>query len=549
MVRLVWNFESPAPPGPTWDVFSDTERLMASSGVVHSYYDEPRPDGGVRRIGRAQSGGKRVEWIEPPFDFVRGEWLRSERNFLAGPASQLVLLLRLKVDRSGGTQVRFAVEITPRTALMKPVIELGMARDVHKKLDAGISRLLERLQDPELGFGPACAVLSEARLERIATLCGRHSSPEFGELLAALLSTGSSAELLKITPATLAPRWAMDATDCLQHAVEAVELGLLGMQWELLCPFCRGGQQGDGDIRRVHCPACNIYFDGTFPDALEVSFRPADTIRDVPPAPSCPGSPVWRPTTVLQQRLQPGADRVHTLDLEAGVLRARTWPMRGAATLEVLEGGPREVVLEVRSTGISPLRQTVGTGLVQVILRSAEKRTVDMAIERRTTSSEILTAGRLREVVGSPAMRALLGAKGAQRRGLVALERLGLSREPLGAHLRDLAHRVVQAEEHRLLVSFDDVDSALGAAIALSASRELSVAVGAGVVSELDGALVGDALNALVEAAPFGWEDHPAVPMALAQDLELRRALESRGLRLRETRASTAVVRIDSAFG
>ncbi|HJN72705.1 MAG TPA: hypothetical protein QGF58_02110 [Myxococcota bacterium] len=66
-IRLVWELSSPAPPEPTWDVFSDTERLMAAMGTIHTYYDEPREDGGIRRLGRSQKMGMTLEWEEPPF--------------------------------------------------------------------------------------------------------------------------------------------------------------------------------------------------------------------------------------------------------------------------------------------------------------------------------------------------------------------------------------------------------------------------------------------------------------------------------------------------
>ena len=540
MPRLVWNLESPAPPGPTWEVFSDTERLMATAGVVHTYFDEPLPDGGVRRMGRAGD----LEWEEPPFQFVKGRWLRSERNFTKGPACQLVLLLRLKERDDGRTDVRFCVDIEPRSLLTRPLVELGLAKKVETNIGAALPLLMERLQAPELGFGPACAVLSEEQEATIREGCAQLGDPRFGDALQELLLHGSSAELLHVAPLDLAPRWGLDPDATIASCVEGVEAGLLAMQWELLCPFCRGGQPLAGDIRRVHCPACNITFDGTLPDGVELSFRPADGIRTMPSAPSCPGSPVWRPHTLLQERLQPGATVERELRLDPGVLRVRGWPMRGAASLEVREGGPAEVVVEVRPSGVLPVRQVVGSGDVKLVLQSSEDRVVDVAIERRTTG-RLLTAGRVRDLVGAPSTLALMGAREQQRRGLVGLERMGAGKDDLSALLQHLGPRTVIADEHRLVATFEDVDQALSAAIACSGTDDVSVGLGVGVVAETDARVIGDAAELVIAAARFGWPE-PAVPVAQAGAFES--VLAERRLRVTPTRASDDVLRVRDAF-
>jgi len=547
MPTLSWDLRSPAPLEPTWDVFSDTERLLAAAGVAHAYYDEALPDGGVRRIGRAHVGNKRLEWEEPPFQFVRPQWLRSERNFRAGPTKQLVLLVRLKPRGDGGTDVRFSVEITPRSALHRPAVELGLARQVRANMGRALPMLMERLEQPELAFGPMCEVLDEEQTERIRSACAPLSERAFAEGLEQLLLTGSNADLVHIAPYALARKLGLDPDGCVHGCVEAVEAGILAMQWELLCPFCRGTRAAPDDLRRVHCPACNIFFDGTFPDALELSFRPVESLRQVAAAPSCPGSPVWRPHTMLQECLQPGVELRREVELEPGICRVRAWPMRGAASLDVRPGGPDEIVIELRPTGVLPIRQTVGTGRVTVVLKSSEARPVDIAIERRTIGGQVLTAGRVRELVGLPMATALSGARGAERRGLVAVERTGVSQDLLRERLVSVQPLTVQADESRLLASFPDPEAALAAALEFSKGDDLGVAVGAAVVSETDsGTLVGEGLDRLVAAAPFGWPQ-PAVPVERAASMAS--VLADRGLRLVPTKATDQALRITERFG
>ncbi|HJN72704.1 MAG TPA: DUF5939 domain-containing protein [Myxococcota bacterium] len=459
-----------------------------------------------------------------------------------------MLLLRLKPRGDGGTDVRFSVELEPRVAALEPVVAVGFARGLHDGLDAALPQLMERLHAPELRFGPSCPVLGEAERQRIAAGCARLADRSFAASLESFLNTASTADTIHMSPLRLGPIWGLGADEAVRAFVDAVEAGVLAMRWEVLCPFCRGRRPLERAIRRVHCPACNIYFDSTFADAVEVSFGPADAIRVEASAPSCPGSPVWRPHCLVQERVQPGARVRLEQDLEPGICRLRAWPMRGAASVEVREGGPSTLTVEIGERGIRPLRATVGVGRVELVFLNTDSRPLDVALERRTLGDQVLTAGRVRELTGLPAGQALRSGRSAQRRGLVAAERTGIGRESLADRLRDLPARVVQADERRLVASFDDLDAALGSALALASSEDLSVGLGAGMVTELDEQLLGEAVEVVLGAAPLGWLPFPAIPLAQAGDPELGEALAARTLRLVPARSSEEVMRVREAF-
>ncbi|HBB98544.1 MAG TPA: adenylate/guanylate cyclase domain-containing protein, partial [Blastocatellia bacterium] len=58
----------------------------------------------------------------------------------------------------------------------------------------------------------------------------------------------------------------------------------LDLQWNLICPLCRGGSgvtSLDEVAPKVHCPGCNIDFSVNFEQSVELTFRPNPSIREV----------------------------------------------------------------------------------------------------------------------------------------------------------------------------------------------------------------------------------------------------------------------------
>ena len=60
---------------------------------------------------------------------------------------------------------------------------------------------------------------------------------------------------------------------------------MLESRWDILCPRCRGAQLSATALDRLptaaHCDSCNIGYDRDFARNVELSFRPAPSVRPV----------------------------------------------------------------------------------------------------------------------------------------------------------------------------------------------------------------------------------------------------------------------------
>ena len=86
-----------------------------------------------------------------------------------------------------------------------------------------------------------------------------------------------------IKPYQLADDWDESRREVLETCLRATRVGLLDLQWELLCPLCRGSQGGNGSLAdldsKAHCDTCRIDFTVNFDRFVELTFRPNDSIR------------------------------------------------------------------------------------------------------------------------------------------------------------------------------------------------------------------------------------------------------------------------------
>jgi class 3 adenylate cyclase len=131
---------------------------------------------------------------------------------------------------------------------------------------------------------------------------------------------------------------------------------MLDLQWNLICPMCRGGEaKGSLDelSRNVHCDGCNIDFDVNFEQSVELTFHPNASIRQVNVDTFCVGGPQVTPHIVAQQLLPAGSQRSVSIKLQEGRYRLRTMNVPGWQHLRASGGGEGGVSLRAHSDGWS----------------------------------------------------------------------------------------------------------------------------------------------------------------------------------------------------
>ncbi len=376
-----------------WPRLADTDRTNRAIGMSKLEIEPLEGASAARFLVRTTLDGFSVEYEEQPFEWVELERFGVERKLRKGPISRLAFHAVLR-PRAGGCSVDLTVELTPRFALLWPVVKVSAGRAL-----AGIAREIEQI-DEELATAssvppPPASPPEPVPLERaraaLRALVGPDGQPR-ADRLVSLVATGPDHELSRMRPFELAEGLELSPERALDLCLQATIAGLLELRWELICPSCRTGAEAASSLNVLpeggHCQLCDLDIDVDLAKAVEATFRPAPGLRAVDIGPYCIGGPARTPH-VIAQLVLPAQGRV-TLAAPERPGRYRLF-VRGGATsrLEVsAEGEPR---LEVRYGGELPAELHARPGApIEVVSTALDERHVKL--ERLEWASLAATA-------------------------------------------------------------------------------------------------------------------------------------------------------------
>lgn len=539
-IRLTWELHSRASLEATWDALSDTDRMNRAIHLGFRFQELPQSDGTTRREGILPRLGMRLPFEDLPFVYTAPEWFKKERIFRRGPILRMVTLVRLKTLEQG-TAIRYTLELTPRNLLWRPIVML----EAHWKTQPQLTLILQklvRLSEGEAveGFDPPPPTLDREREQRLKTGLARVRPEATARLLGGLILSAPLREQDRMMPLRLARLWKLEEGAVIETFLRAAEAGVVALKWDVICPSCRMPKARLESLAElpdsVHCPSCNLKFDGSLPDALEVSFRPSPAIRDFQVDVACLGSPARQAHILAQDRLEPGAARAIQLNLTAGAYRIRTWPPKEFASIEVRGSGSLETQpISVGPFDLQPSRQVLAPGQRTLHIKNVTDRAVDVILEDLKRPKDLLTAGRLLE---HPRARELIpggalppGFEYTLFRGAVLVVEMLKGAPAIVDALEQLvmgsSPRRMKRSGQRLIATFGSSEQGLAVASLLSGRQDMRAALSYGVMLEPPRPAV-PAMGALAEEAIACLRGAPPgavlVPDSVSDEPELQRA-------------------------
>jgi class 3 adenylate cyclase len=351
-----WEYNLQADPETLWPLVADTNRFNRDTSVP-AVQRRDKPDDpliNARRHLRLTRLGVPVEWEEEPFEWVRPSRYGVKRNYVSGPVAEMRTLAELIPLEDGRTQLVYQVWARPRNLLGLIAIpaQIGVlsARSFKTTFQRYDHVALQKQSVMDISEPAEFAPGGRDRLKRIRTvMLADGAQPEIADRLVNTLEHGDSISLSRIRPYQLADNWGLSRRDVLEHTLLATRHGMLELQWDVLCPLCRGAKQVAptlGSIKNtVHCDTCNIDFGVNFEQSVELTFRPNGAIRQTESGEFCIAGPQTTPHVAVQQLIPAGASRTVQPVLEVGRYRLRTLAMKGGEPITVTPGGLQEVTL------------------------------------------------------------------------------------------------------------------------------------------------------------------------------------------------------------
>jgi class 3 adenylate cyclase len=416
-----WTYDLKASPEDLWPFVSDTNRFNRDTGVpsVEPGKTRQRLRNARQRL-RLSIYGMAVEWEEQPFEWIRPSRFGVARTYSKGPMVELRALAELTPRDAGGTRLSYEVCITPRTMFGALSIALQM-KFVSARRFARAFRNYDQmamLDTPPAPTDPTVD-LSSAVTDRIESIKRKlqidTADTEIIDRLANFIQKADEFAVARIRPYQLADDWNASRRAVLELCLKATRAGLLDLQWELLCPLCRGAKETGSSLREIsselHCETCRIDFKVNFDRFVEVTFRPNPALRPVEAQDFCMGSPQRTPHIVAQQLLTPQSKRVLILPLEAGRYRLRALELSGGLDISVTtDNGGSEAKVAIAESGWphQPLRLATLSTLQLENATAAEQLLILERLawsDQAATAAEVTALQTFRDLFSSEALR------------------------------------------------------------------------------------------------------------------------------------------------
>ena len=420
-----WQWTLSSSPEALWPLVADTNRFNMDVGL-------PRLDqkasantlSNARRHLRFSKLGVTVEWIEEPFEWVEPRTFGVRRQYSRGPVEEMRVLACLDPLDDGGTELTYEVWATPRNflGLLAIPLQIGIlsARSfaaVFKRYDeqaaaattsssaTGISSRVGRVR-----FIPG----GEQRLEVAAdSLASEGIDTGIASALADIVRRGDDITVSQLRPYELADVWGLQRRSVLEACLVATRLGLLEFEWHLLCPLCRGAKARTPSLAgvepQVHCETCNIDFEVNFDRAVEITFHPNPSIRNIVIGEFCIAGPRVTPHVVAQQLIAAGEEREVSIDLERGRYRLRALQLAGGQHIASTAGASAAISVTARE-GWSPDELIVrNEAILELQNGTAEEQLLILErlalSDQAVTGAEVTALQRFRDLFATEALR------------------------------------------------------------------------------------------------------------------------------------------------
>lgn len=385
VVSLSWEIDVRASPEALWPLLADTSDLNARLGLPEMQFEER--DGSL--FGSLGSRLFRHEWRELPWQWVAGKSILAERRYSRGFA-RAVRVRYLLADHHEGTRLNVRIEWAPRYWWCRPLL-----RFINLWLRKQYVRVLGNLDapaSPQLASNahfPSSTSdqVDESRLRMaIDRLTEQGFSQTETKRLAQHIRNASNEQLFRIRPKNLANKWGMELADLLSLLLHATRSGLLRLSWDVMCPHCHGVRRESrslGELREFgRCDICDIDFQATMLESIEVTFKVLSEIREVREVFYCSAEPAKKPHIVLQQHIAPGATCETQLTLTPGRYRLRRSTGNHAPlSLKIIDAGGADSVVWNTSEEAGPSTPVLLNTETTLTLANSSDEQVSMILE------------------------------------------------------------------------------------------------------------------------------------------------------------------------
>lgn len=398
-INLHATLELDATPAQLWPLLSDTSRIDRAIGIPPFERSALQPD--LSFAVDSHYMGVPVSWYEFPYEWVFEQWYQVERAFVPPiPVRRLMTRTTLAPLPGGRCHVDVVVGFEPRGLLGRTLAPLFIRHKLMRDLlrayrsFAALALAAEHTAPPPPRTPAVNADRMALGLERLRQFGVRAA---LIERLARHLRAADDPDVIRMRPFALADAWGEARLDVLRMFLYATRAGLTDLEWDVLCPNCRGPSVSAASLQAIaadaHCSSCNVRYDVNFDESVELRFTVSSDIRAALDLAYCIGGPANTRHIVSQLWLPPRATKELRLRMQPGDYRLRTRQLTATAQLHVGEGSPATPsAIRFTSDDLAIDQPSVAAGEVALAFENGTDSSLLIVLEQSAWSAQAVSA-------------------------------------------------------------------------------------------------------------------------------------------------------------
>ncbi len=388
-VEYYFTYDFDLPPDELWPLVSDTSRVNKHMNLSEVTYNEIEG----KLYGKSRIAGRIHEWIEIPWQWEYAKSMTGERIYSKGYFRYLRANYIIEDKGNGRSALTIYFGWIPRGITGRLILNLARKnfglnfhRAVNEVIDASVQKPLFILNESpasRISLFSDKTANNSARIDSIIKqLINEGIDRNITEKLSDYITNAPDDKLYRIKPLVLAREIDAEKHKLLNVMLHSTRKGLLNMTWDTICPHCQGLRERASHLwevkKNARCEVCQIDFEATGINSIEVTFHPNPEIRKVNEVHYCSAEPAKKAHILFQRELKPGQQYSLEALFPEGLYRMRVQGEMNYNTLEISEENSSGTVLWDRSNFSEHYRiQPGGVILIENLSDRAETYIVE----------------------------------------------------------------------------------------------------------------------------------------------------------------------------
>ncbi|TGN19959.1 adenylate/guanylate cyclase domain-containing protein [Leptospira idonii] len=332
----LWEFELKVTREDIWPYLIDTSSFNHRIGLPRLNYIEKNG----KLFGSTKQAGFQLEWEEVPWDWEYLKEIGNARIYSKGFGKQV--RCRYFLEPYGETRTRLYVYFgwIPRNFFCRKLLEYGMPKleQDYKIALAEMQKEIQRNTAASFQLGGINQIQSTfqgetnwnhpEKLEEVKPeLAKKGIQISSIDSVFEWIRNASDNELDRIRIKFLSKLLRIDFEEMLLLFLHGSRLGIFTLSWDIVCPHCRGVRtslQKLGDLPdKDECEVCEVEFETTGKNSIEVTFHMHPSVRKVEKQIYCAAEPATKKHILLTKSVPSGKGYSSHLLIPPGLYRLR----------------------------------------------------------------------------------------------------------------------------------------------------------------------------------------------------------------------------------